>query len=98
MVLGVLGRVAAVVAGAALVRAVVGAEGQPPRLPAAVRPPLGQHQVQPHAEGGVPRDGDTDMYRVTKVLGDKDYVEIKRRVASSILSLHLSSPTAQISS
>ena len=53
MVLGVLGRVAAVVAGAALVRAEVGAEGQPPGLAAAVRPAVGQGQVQPHAEGGV---------------------------------------------
>ena len=35
------------------------------------------------------------VYRVTKVLGDTDYVDIKMRVASSILSLHLSGPTAQ---
>ena len=53
VVLWVLGRVAAVVAGAALVRAEVGAEGQLPRLPAAVRPPVRQRHVQPHPEGGV---------------------------------------------
>ena len=56
MVLGVLGRVPAVVAGAALVRAVVGAEGQLPRLPAAVRPTVGESHVQPHPEGGVASD------------------------------------------
>ena len=37
-------------------------------------------------------------YRVTKVLGYTDYVDIKMRVAFSVLSLHLSGPTAQISS
>ena len=37
-------------------------------------------------------------YSVTKVLGDTDYVDIKMRVVSSIKSLHLSGPTAQISS
>ena len=38
------------------------------------------------------------QYRLTKVLMDTDYVDIKMSVASSIKSLHLSGPTAQISS
>ena len=37
-------------------------------------------------------------YRVTKVLGDTYYVDIKMRVACCIKSLHLSGPLAQISS
>ena len=41
---------------------------------------------------------DSSVYRVTKVLGDTDYVDIKMRVASSISSLHLSDTTVQISS
>ena len=36
--------------------------------------------------------------RVTKVLRDTDYVDIKMRVASSIKSIYLSGTTAQISS
>ena len=68
VVLWVLGRVAAVVAGAALVRAEVGAEGQLPRLPAAKRPPVRQRHVQPHPEGGVASDKNKiNKVRINKV-------------------------------
>ena len=68
----------------------LGIEGHPTHKEKLKKRPGGKAEVRPIMA--------LLFYRVTKLLGDTDYVDIKMRIVSSIKSLHLSRPTAQISS